>query len=343
MKIGGSKIICSKLTKKLGIKRAMHKDLTYHFLIQQAIRDFFKNEKFLETTTPPVVENPGMETHIHPFALRSMVKNQNLELFLQTSPEFFMKKLLSEGFEKIFNLSYSFRDEPTSPHHRSQFLMLEWYRANSRYEEMMDDCENLFRFCHEYMNAQAAPMRVDLNAIKFQRSTIQELFLDYLNFDILNFLNAKDLKEKITKDFKQVPLPAGQILEWDDYYFLLFLNTIEPQLANHPYLLLYEFPNHLAALSTIKENDPRVCERFEIYVQGIELCNCFNELRDLSKQRERFELQAKQKKNLYGYQLPEPKVLYKSLSKGFPPSSGIALGVERLLLSLIKVSNPFFS
>lgn len=322
----------------------MHNDLTYHFLIQQAIRDFFKSESFLETTTPPIVENPGMETHIHPFAIRSVAKKQNLDLYLQTSPEFFMKKLLSLGHQKIFNLSYSFRDESSSPIHRSQFLMLEWYRAQSRYETIMDDCEKLFTFCHSFLNEHQAPMKLSLDKIKFERMTIQELFFEYLKFDILEFLDTKDLREKIAKDFKQVPLPTVTTpMQWDDFYFLLFLNTIEPKLLDRPYLLLYEFPHHLAALATLKESDPRVCERFEIYIQGIELCNCFNELRDLEKQKARFEMQAQQKKSLYDYRLPTPTVLYSALEKGFPPSSGIALGVERLLLALTKVENPFFN
>lgn len=335
-------ISTGKLIEKIGIKDLMHTDLTYHFLIQQAIRDFFKKEDFLETTTPPMVENPGMETHIHPFAIRSVSTKNNLDLYLHTSPEFYMKKLLSEGYQKIFNLTYAFRDEPSSPHHRPQFLMLEWYRAQAHYEKIMDDCEQLFIFCHEFLAEKKAPMHLKLSEIKFERLTIQELFQEYLKFDILQFLDSKDLKEKIKKDFKLVPIPESN-LSWDDYYFLLFLNTIESKLKDRPYLLLKEFPHHLAALATLKESDPRVCERFEIYVNGIELCNCFNELRDLKLQKNRFDDQAKLKKELYGYELPEAKVLYQALEKGFPPSSGIALGVERLLLSLANVKNPFFN
>ena len=134
----------------------------------------------------------------------------------------------------------------------------------------------------------------------------------------------------------------GEELSWDDYYFLLFLNKIEPLLVHYPYLLLYEFPHHLSALSTLKEADPRVCERFEIYSKGVELCNCFNELRDLTIQKERFSFQAHEKEKLYGYILPEPQVLYDSLERGLPVSSGIALGVERLQKVLTGIENPFW-
>jgi lysyl-tRNA synthetase class 2 len=129
---------------------------------------------------------------------------------------------------------------------------------------------------------------------------------------------------------------------WEDYFFLLFLNKIENDFHRRNFLMLYEFPRDLSALSTLKESDPRVCERFEIYIKGVELCNCFNELRDLEVQKKRFEEQRSIKQQFYGYQLPEPQVLFKSLEKGFPPSAGNALGVERLLLSLLEIQNPFF-
>jgi lysyl-tRNA synthetase class 2 len=200
----------------------------------------------------------------------------------------------------------------------------------------MQDCEDLFLFCADKLDS-------DLKNCKFERATIQELFGDMLNVDILDFLETKDLKELIEKNFRDVPLPSqGEILSWDDYYFLLFLNKIEPHLGHYPYLLLYEFPHHLSALSTLKPKDPRVCERFEIYSKGVELCNCFNELTDLKIQKERFKSQAIEKKNLYHYELPEPKILYQALERGLPQSAGIALGVERFLKVLTGVDNPFW-
>src|SRR5687767_3032706 len=109
------------------------------FHLQQAIRDFFLERGFMDVLTPPMVPNPGMETHIHPFRVWSERGRAPTPFYLHTSPEFCMKELLSEGMERIFTLSYCFRDEPSSPIHRPQFLMLEWYRANARYETIMDD------------------------------------------------------------------------------------------------------------------------------------------------------------------------------------------------------------
>lgn len=317
--------------------------LKAQFDLLRAMRAFFEQKNFQDVLTPPMVQNPGMETHIHPFGVSHAKTSSLSNWYLQTSPEFHMKELLSLGFDDIFTISYSFRDEPLATNHRPQFLMLEWYRRNAHYTQIMKDCEELFSFCLNHLEKNLHEVDLSMKNIKFERATIQEIFLDMINVDILDFLDTKDLKELIEKNFKDVPLPTmGETLSWDDYYFLLFLNKIEPHLAHYSFLLLYEFPHHLSALSTLKKEDPRVCERFEIYSKGVELCNCFNELTDLSTQKKRFEQQALDKKALYHYELPEPSVLYNALNRGLPTSSGIALGVERFLKVLTGVNNPFW-
>lgn len=317
--------------------------LKAQFDLLWAIRTFFAQKKFLDVLTPPMVKNPGMETHIHPFQIAHAQSKSLSPWYLQTSPEFHMKELLSMGFNDLFTISYSYRDEPLATNHRPQFLMLEWYRRNSHYTQIMKDCEELFVFTLDQMEQKNHSIDFRMKNCHFERTSVQDLFLDMLNIDILDFLETKDLKELIEKDFLDVPLPSkGEILSWDDYYFLLFLNKIEPHLAHYPFLLLYEFPHHLSALSTLKKDDPRVCERFEIYSKGIELCNCFNELTDLTIQKNRFSLQAKEKLSLYHYELPEPTILYDALERGLPQSSGIALGVERFLKVLTGIENPFW-
>ncbi len=299
------------------------------FKFTQGVREFFLKNGFLDCQIPPIVPNPGMETHIHPFQLASVKDNVKLDLYLHTSPEFYMKKLLSEGLGDIFTIGYAFRDEPISPIHRPQFLMLEWYRANARYEKIMEDVQKLVSFMIQYMQRENIPLKHGSDKIIFERMTVQELFEKYLGVDILNYLEVDSIKHLIEEKFKDIPLPRKN-LEWDDYYFLLFLNKIEPELVNHPYLLIYEYPFHLSALATLKNDDSRVCERFELYMDGVEICNCFNELRDIKEQKARFKLQALEKKKVYGYELPDALVLYDALNKGMPESSGVALGIERL-------------
>lgn len=313
--------------------------LRYQFELIQLIRNFFTQQGFLDVLTPPAVENPGMEVHIHPFQLHSVIKNKLIPKYLHTSPEFCLKQLLADANEKIdnlFSLAYCFRDEPDSPIHRHQFIMLEWYRKHERYEKIMSDVEELIQFC---LNS-SLPVRKNLQDQKLVKKTMQQLFQEVLQIDILNYLDVPSIKA-LLKNYPDVPVPAVEC-EWDDYFFLLYLNKIEPEITKIPLVMIYEFPAPLSALSTLKANDPRVCERFEVYINGIELCNCFNELTDPVEQNQRFDEQQLLKKNLYQYQLPEPKQFYAALEKGLPPSAGIALGVERLLYAICEIDNPFF-
>jgi lysyl-tRNA synthetase class 2 len=313
--------------------------LRYQFELIQLIRNFFGQQGFLDVLTPPAVENPGMEVHIHPFQLHSVVKNEVIPSYLHTSPEFALKDLLSrpeENLDKVFSISYCFRDEPKSLVHRSQFLMLEWYRKHERYEQIMQDTQDLIQYC---LNSQL-PVRKELKNKTMVKKTMQQLFQEILNIDILEYLDVPSIKN-LLKRFPDVPVPATEC-EWDDYFFLLYLNRIEPEISKIPMLMVYEFPAPLSALSTLKKTDPRVCERFEVYINGIELCNCFNELTDVQEQKKRFAEQNILKQRLYRYQLPEPKKFYSAMERGLPPSAGIALGVERLFLALCDVENPFF-
>jgi lysyl-tRNA synthetase class 2 len=313
--------------------------LRYQFELIQLIRNFFTQQGFLDVLTPPAVENPGMEVHIHPFQLYSAVKKQVIPKYLHTSPEFCLKQLLAspdEKIDKLFSVSYCFRDEPNSPIHRHQFVMLEWYRKHERYEKIMQDVEELIQTCL----SSTLPIRSSLKNKKIVKKTMQELFREILGIDILNYLSVASIK-KLLENYPDVPVPATEC-EWDDYFFLLYLNKIEPEMTKYPLLLIYEFPSPLSALSTLKETDHRVCERFEVYINGIELCNCFNELTDPVEQKRRFDEQKQLKKKLYHYDLPEPLTFYDSLHKGLPASAGIALGVERLLGSICEIENPFF-
>ncbi|MBD65153.1 MAG: hypothetical protein CME62_08100 [Halobacteriovoraceae bacterium] len=310
--------------------------LIYQHSLARAMRNFFYQESFVEVFPPPMVTNPGMETHIHPFEVYSKSKKCSSNLYLNTSPEFKLKEVLATNeVDNIFSLGFAFRDEPTSSIHRPQFLMLEWYRKNHHYEKIMEDCESLL---HEIQTQLNPPQQIQT----YPRVTVQELFLDLCQFDILQFQNPQDLKLKIQKDFKDIPLPESEC-SWDDYFFLIFLNKVEPVLKEYPYLLIYEYPAPLSALSTLKESDPRVCERFEIYLGGIEICNSFNELTDAHEQIKRFKRQAQDKKELYDYELPWPADFIDVLKKGYPKSAGIAMGLERLILFFYQTDDIFLS
>jgi lysyl-tRNA synthetase class 2 len=305
----------------------------------QHIRNFFNSQNFLEVLTPIAVANPGMETHIHPFKLHSVHENINKELYLHSSPEFKLKEFLSYypeiKQENIYSMNYCFRDEPNSPIHRAQFLMLEWYRVGVNYELIKSDIEKLITSLLAQTNI---PVK-SFDNLKFTKKTIQEIFVEFLNIDILNFLELKSI-QKLTQDLA-IKIPDVECA-WDDYFWLIFLNLIEPKLKQYDFLILEEFPYHLSALSNISTRDSRVCKRFEFYIKGVEIANCYEELLDLNTHKERFNKQAQEKKENYHYSLPEPNFFYQALARGIPESSGIALGVERLMGSLIEIENIFW-
>ncbi len=320
----------------------------YLFILCNTIKNFFKENDILEVITPPMVTNPGMEVHVHPFAVYTAKNCTPTNYYLHTSPEFHMKELLALGYDKIFTLSYCFRDDIRSDIHRNQFLMLEWYRANARYEEIMTDCELLLNYVLKEFRKKNIPIRNELQNFKeitLKKMTVQELLLKHLNIDILKYLDSSKMISLLKDNFPHIHIPndSDNILGWDDYFFLLFLHEIEPHIKEYPFLLLYEFPAPLSALSTLKASDTRVCERFEIYSFGIELCNAYNELTKLDLQEKRFYDQMNEKERIYKYRFNDPgNVLFDALKKGIPPSGGIALGVERLLKIFIDPCEPFW-
>lgn len=316
---------------------------SYQILILKLIREFFTENNFDEVMTPPIVQNPGSEVHIHPFEVMSKINHKKLNLYLHTSPEFQMKKILAHGFKNIYNIAYSFRDEPQSDIHRHQFIMLEWYRSGKFYDHLMQDCfELITKITKSFALKKILNPQLVNTKMPFVKKTIDEIFMEILNIKISDYLDSAKIKALITHQFPDLPCANQDEFTWEDCFFLIFLNKIEPELKKYPFIILYEYPAPLAALATLKDENPKVCNRFELYLHGIEIANCFHELTDLSLQKKRFSHQAKLKEELYHYQLPVAENFYKTLEKGLPYSSGIALGVERLIYCLSDAKQAFW-
>lgn len=299
----------------------------------EILRQFFMDREIKEVLTPPAVQNPGIEPHLHPFQLYSPHRKEYEDLYLHTSPEFWMKWILANSTEltSAYTLSYCFRDEPKSEWHRNQFLMLEWYRKNESYQKIMQDCEELLSFF------QGSPLKnhITLSSHETQQLTVKETFQEFLKTDLNELLTLNEIKSYISKDHQDLS-GVDEINEWEDAFFLLFLNKVEPIFKNIPSLILKEFPIQLAALSEASKEDPRYCQRFEWYLHGVEIANCFQELTNLKIQKERAKQDQLKKESLYGYSYDQPQVLFDALETGLPQSSGIALGFERFLKVLIK-------
>lgn len=317
-------------------------DLRFYTL--DGLRLFFKEKGFRDVLTPPVVENPGMEVHLHPFALYSSVQKKPLSRYLHTSPEFAMKELLTQGFDKIFTLTYCFRDEPKAQLHRQQFIMLEWYRTKASYLDIALDTQELVDYIQEYLLQNGQILCSKITESSWTIKTVQDLFLEFAGFDPLPLDSGAQWVEKIAHFCPEL-LTAEDIKNWpyEDLFFLVFLNLIEPNLKRYPKLIVKDYPAPLAALSQLSSADPRVCKRFELYLSGVEIANCFEEETSLEVLQERFREQAQQKKTTYAYDLPEPEEFYLTMKKGLPQSSGIALGVERLAGALVEQEPPFWN
>lgn len=307
--------------------------------ITQKIRDFFVHANFLEVETPIMTPIPGMEPHLTPFETKLTppsisFSNKQIPLYLNTSPELQMKKLLGspEGFDNIFNITKVFRNgEMEGPLHNTEFTMLEWYRKNADYSDLMEDCENLIKSLAQNSSITYQSSQIDLTT-PWPRFTTNELFIKYCGLDLLENQDFPTFqKNAVAKNFD-----TNGCENWDDLYFKIFLNHIEPELTklNHP-IFIYNYPASQAALAKKYPIEPFFAERFELYIKGIELANAFSELTDSKEQRERLIEEQNLRKTLGKTVLPIDEEFLAALDKITEPTAGIALGLDRLLMILL--------
>jgi elongation factor P--(R)-beta-lysine ligase len=303
-----------------------------------AVRAFFADAGYLEVETPALQASPGLEPHLQAFAtlLHDPRDGSARPRFLHTSPEFAMKKLLAGGLPKIWQLAHVFRDGERSATHHPEFMMLEWYRAGASYRDLMDECEALL--CHAQAAAGADAYRwqgrvADAQA-PWQRLTVAEAFAIYTGLDLLATMpDPQNPDAALLADAAQrvgVPSHAGD--DWESLFFRIFLERIEPRLGIGAPTILSDYPISLAALARSKPENPRLAERFELYVCGLELANAFGELTDAAEQRRRFQADQARKQALYGETYPIDEDFLAALEHGLPECAGIALGFDRLVM-----------
>jgi len=311
--------------------------------VLRATRAFFEGQDFDEVETPALQVSPGLEPHLMAFqtVLRDPGERLTRRLYLHTSPEFTMKKLLAAGMTKIWQLARCYRNAERSATHHPEFAMLEWYRADADYTALMDDCEGLLRAAARAVGIERFERGTNVSNPfgPFERLTVAEAFARYCGLDLLaaspdptrsgDELAALDRLAAAARPLNMVP-HAGD--RWDDFFFRLFFEHVEPRLGMVRPTILYEWPIAMAALARAKPGDPRVAERFELYVCGVELANAFGELTDAAEQRRRFEADQALKAKLYRERYPIDEDFLAALAHGLPPSAGIALGFDRLVM-----------
>lgn len=302
------------------------------------VRDFFHRQGFLEIDPPSLVAVPGMEPYLDPFELRlGDDRGRGAKAYLATSPEYSAKKLLTAGFEKLFMLTRTFRNsEPltTSGMHNPEFTMLEWYRAYASYLEIMDDAESLVRWlCRRLHGTETFRFRgesFDLR-VPWERLSVADAFWKYAAVD----LDAALDRQKLLHLVREKGHRPKDDERYEDLFFRIFLTEIEPALGHGRPTILYDYPLPLAALSKASEDEPGYAERFEIYIGGVELGNAFTELNDPNEQKRRLEEERQLRKKLKKTDYQIDSDFIRALQAGLPPSGGIALGVDRLLMVLL--------
>lgn len=275
----------------------------------QRIRDFFNRRGYLEVETPTM--SRFAITDVYLANIQATFRNQ--PYFLQTSPEYHMKRLLAAGSGPIFQLARVFRDDELGRWHNPEFTMLEWYQLAISHHELMDEMDEL--------------LQLILKCQPMIRKTYQQVFIEICQLDPFSATIAQLQKTLERYELAYVMAPEEQ--DPDQYLFLLMSHIIEPALAKEKLpVAIYNFPISQAALAQINQG---VAERFEIYVQGVELANGFHELTDAKAQAARFQQDLAQRRR---QGLPEPLVdeyFIAALNHGLPACSGVALGIDRLV------------
>ncbi|HEY3919421.1 MAG TPA: EF-P lysine aminoacylase EpmA [Stellaceae bacterium] len=296
--------------------------------ILAATRKVFAARGFIEVETPALQVSPGLEPHLKAFATTLEGPGESAApRFLHTSPEFAMKKLLVAGMPRIFQLAHCFRNAERGATHSPEFAMLEWYRAGASYLDLVADGEALLRAAGARLMTWQG--RVCDPHAAWERLTVAEAFSRYVGIDIL--ATIEDLGA-LAVAAQPLGIAPHQGDSWEDLFFRIFLAAIEPKLGIGAPTVLYDYPIAMAALARAKPGNPRLCERFELYVCGLELANAFGELTDAAEQRRRFAADQAKKRALYGETYPVDEDFLAALAHGMPESAGIALGFDRLVM-----------
>ena len=328
------------------------------------VRAYFAAQGFIEVEPAALQVSPGNETHLHGFAteMRS-AGGERQTLYLHTSPEFAMKKLLAAGETKIFALARVFRNRERGALHSPEFTMLEWYRAGEAPGALEADCSELMRLAAAAAGVKRFAFR-GREADPFaepERLSVREAFLRHCAIDIFDTLPSPSPAcgrrwPEGPDEGSRAPLTptlsraagegdaahfAAQAREkglrtapddsWSDVFSRLLSEFVEPNLGLGRPTILCDYPASEAALAKLTRDDPRIAERFELYACGVELANAFGELTDADEQRRRFAEDMALKAEIYGEAYPIDEDFLEAL-ESMPEASGAALGFDRLVM-----------
>lgn len=303
--------------------------------IKAAIRAWLEAQGFVEIDAGALVVSPGNETHLHAFATEHIGTDlDRRRLYLHTSPEFAMKKLIAAGEERIFAFAPVYRNRERGALHAPEFTMLEWYRAGADYTVLWDDCAAMLALAAEIGGRTRWSFRggeAEIGGAP-DRLTVDEAFRTYAGFSLLDTCpgGVAD-RDALRARAEAAGVRTADDDTWSDIFSRVLVARIEPNLGHPRPTILSEYPAPEAALARAVPGRPEVAERFELYVAGVEIANGFGELTDADAQRRRLDVEMDEKARIYGERYPLDEAFLAAL-RHMPPASGCALGFERLVM-----------
>ena len=293
------------------------------------LRSYLKNENYTEVETPMMHVIPGGAT-ARPFTTHH--NSLDMELFLRIAPELYLKRLVVGGFEKVFEINRSFRNEGLSPRHNPEFTMLEFYQAYSDYEDLMDLTEDMMR--------KLTSNLFDSNQVSYQDETydLEKPFERMTVFESIlkhnKAINDSDLQslEKIRNVAEKLEIPLEENFGLGKIQIEIFEKTVESKLLSPTFIT--QFPTEVSPLARKNSDDPFVTDRFEFFIAGREIANGFSELNDPEDQAERFNKQVEEKKAGDAEAMHFDDDYIKALEYGMPPTAGEGIGIDRLVMFL---------
>ena len=303
--------------------------------IQAGLRGWLAGAGFVEVDPAALQVSPGNEAHLHGFGTR-MIGTDGVAtpMYLHTSPEFAMKKLLAAGEVRIAAFAHVWRNRERGARHAPEFTLLEWYRVGADYTALMDDCTVFLRLA-----AEAAGVRQLRHGARMcnpflppQRLSVAEAFQRFAGIDLLASLNGAEADAAaLARAMDSAGIGRRADDTWSDMFSRVLSDRVEPHLGVGQITILDRYPAVEAALARRAADDPRVAERFEVYACGVELANGFGELTDATEQRRRFQAEMDEKQRIYGETYPIDEDFLAALAK-MPAASGCAMGFDRLVM-----------
>ena len=302
--------------------------------IQARLRGWLAGQGFVEVDPAGLQISPGNEAHLHGFATIAIGNDgQGRQMYLHTSPEFAMKKLLAAGETRIAAFAHVWRNRERGPLHAPEFTMLEWYRAGADYTVLMQDCADMLQLACGAGGMLRYRDRICDPFAPFERLPLAEAFQRYAGIDLLASVHADGSPDagRLGAAMDAVGMARSPDDTWSDMLSKVLVARVEPRLGLGRPTILDRYPVAEAALARPTPDDARVAERFELYACGVELANGFGELTNPDEQRRRFAAEMDEKDRVYHERYPVDEAFLAALAL-MPPASGIALGFDRLVM-----------